>query len=433
MMDYSTNQLKVKQKPGIQPDLFSTNQHYDALHHEQDGTAIVWQAKASGNRWRKCDPDSELDDFLFSLKGNEDTYLTVNEFHRWKLIRLLKNLRAVYVDIDNESLTVNQALEYCDDFRLPRPSIIIQSGRGIHLYWLLQPAASLALPLWQRIENHIVSAFKDIGGDPVAKDCTRILRLAGTVNSKNGRTVEGFVLDPYRWPIHDLADEILGARPNVKPGKVTLQTHPAVIRDIRPKQKRTAHARSGSIYARWHLVYRDLIRIADYHGQIPEGFRETWLFLTANALSWFTHAEGLEQEIIANMKQWTPYDEKSGLEAIQTVLNRASDAAQGKTIIYNGKAVDSRYRFSRQTLVDWCGDFIPGELYAELRAIVPDEITAERKHERNESRPRSDKQASLRRRGIDMINRGKSVKYIMAELHVSRGTIYNWKKKCLNP
>jgi hypothetical protein len=58
---------------------------------------------------------------------------------------------------------------------------------------------------------------------------------------------------------------------------------------------------------------------------------------------------------------------------VQATLKRAMQAAGGHLIEWQGKQVDSRYRFRRQTLYDWIGDLIPDGLLPEMRAIVPDE------------------------------------------------------------
>jgi hypothetical protein len=50
----------------------------------------------------------------------------------------IRVVRALWADIDHVS--VEEALKRCADAGLPPPSIVIRSGSGVHLYWLLHDA-----------------------------------------------------------------------------------------------------------------------------------------------------------------------------------------------------------------------------------------------------------------------------------------------------
>lgn len=47
----------------------------------------------------------------------------------------IRTVRCLWADIDNCS--VDEAVARCETVQLPRPSIIVRSGHGVHLYWLL--------------------------------------------------------------------------------------------------------------------------------------------------------------------------------------------------------------------------------------------------------------------------------------------------------
>jgi hypothetical protein len=47
----------------------------------------------------------------------------------------IRVVRALWADLDN--CTVDEALRRCEQAGLPRPSIVVKSGHGVHLYWLL--------------------------------------------------------------------------------------------------------------------------------------------------------------------------------------------------------------------------------------------------------------------------------------------------------
>ncbi|RQO61737.1 hypothetical protein DBR47_06200, partial [Paucibacter sp. KBW04] len=110
-------------------------------------------------------------------------------------------------------------------------------------------------------------------------------------------------ITPGRYDFDWLADKVL---PKTR----------AEIRDIRAERsKRTSpssdhqgNQNKGSIYHWWALVYCDRIRIAEFQwfGGFPEGHRDTFLFLMAVALSWFTRSEALRDEVAACARRFTP-------------------------------------------------------------------------------------------------------------------------------
>ena len=65
--------------------------------------------------------------------------------------------------------------------------MIVDSGRGFHLYWKIKDAPIGALKTWQVLEDYLYKKLKEFGADPRATDAVRVLRLPGTINTKNGR------------------------------------------------------------------------------------------------------------------------------------------------------------------------------------------------------------------------------------------------------
>jgi len=423
-------------------DLDHPPDHFETLHREAHGTVLVWEALRPGKRWVKLAPnDPAIPEFLAGLRGKPDTYVSVNEFGGWRLVRLLRSLRAVYVDLDGTT-DLELALDTLLESRMPAPSLAVFSGRGLHLYWLIQPMPPRTLPVWQRITDSLNQVLTPIGADPKARDCTRVLRLVGTVNSRNNAVVRGLLITGYRWTLHELANEVLGQRqPRKTPGK-------AKVRDIHAQAAKRAQkaprAVSGSIYERWYKVYGDLLTIARHHGgQIPEGHRDSWLFLSGVALSWFTRAEALRDEIENAARTFTPGLTDREIKAVaRTIQQRAEAAADGKTIEWQGQQVDPRYRFRRSTLHKWLQPLIPETLYPELRAILPDRIARERKLLRDQERARKvywrGRDPVYTGRGVMVENerlratakilraKGMSLRQIARELEVSHETVRKW-------
>ncbi len=127
------------------------------------------------------------------------------------------------------------------------------------------------------------------------------------------------------WALPRIAFEIMGTEGKGK--------KPAEIRDIRARQSNPNKAIRGSIYARWHLVYQDLLRISAHHGHsIPPGHRDKWLFLAGVALSWVTHPQGIEHELVSLGGAHTDLGDREIAQAGQPSLKRALQAAAGHKI-----------------------------------------------------------------------------------------------------
>jgi hypothetical protein len=421
--------------PGYLGQEIDALDHYDLLHHDQRGVVLHWERQATDQRWVKLKSnDPRIPEILRLDREREDRFLSVNEFDGWRYIRLLRSLRALYADLDDQT-DLYAVLDTLEAHRVPDPSLVVFSGTGMHLYWPLDPLPPQALPVWQRCQDALIRILKPLGADPAAKDCTRVLRIVGTRN--RGVEVRGLVLDGARWGLHEIADKILGERKPERKGQV---------RDIRAKRRSPDKAIQGSIYARWHLVYWDLLRISEYHGhRIPEGYRDKWLFLMGVALSWFTHLRGIEDEILSLGREHTDLDDLEIRQALEPSLKRALLAAEGHKMEWQGQQVDPRYRFRRQTLYDWIGDIIPRELRSQMRAIIPDDEALWRKMERDAEREETRDRAKEGRyathntgEGVRASNEhkratarlmrstGKSYREIAAELGVSLGIVHLW-------
>jgi len=418
--------------------------HYDQVHQTPHGAVIVWERLASpGNRWIKIEPYHPAAALLGPLQGKVDVFLSANEFKHWRLIRNLKSLRACYVDLDN-CTDWQMALDALLEARMPSPTLMVMSGRGIHFYWVLHPVPAQALPVWQRVQDALVHALAPIGSDPRAKDCTRMLRLVGTVNGKNGAEVVGRALTGAVWTLHELADEVLGPRPSRPAPAARVLDFKAGA--ARRKREQRAPAK-GNIYQWWHLVYRDLCAIGDYHwlGGVPEGRRDMFLFLMANALSWFACPDALASEIAKTARTFAPSLTQRQVETYtKPVLRRAADAAAGKRYEWQGREVDPRYAFRSQTIREWLGEeLIVPDLWPELRALAPARVIYERRQERDKGRDRvaegryADHNSGQGYRASNEQKRtmarllkaqGRSVRQIAEELGVGKSTISDWVK-----
>ena len=429
--------------------------HYSQLHSLPDGIVLLWQAKESKGRWKKLAPHhASVPSLLAEQLNQTDRYISVNEFHAWRIVAHLKSLRACFVDID-DCTDVDWCLQCVAAAGLPTPTFIIRSGRGVHLYWQIDAVPAKALAVWQQVQDTILSELQNQGlpVDMKARDCTRVLRLAGSINSKNGAKVTGYLVNDWQWDLHTLADEVLGSRAakseetKRKKALAADQQRDAQISDFRAAQLRKGitpkttpqGAQKGGIYAWWQLVYQDLIIIGDQLGGIRKGHRDTYLFLYAVALSWFTAAESLENEVMLVARKVMPEFKAAEIKkAVQPNLKRVQDALDGKKVVWQGQERDPRYWYKRETVVNLLSDLITPDMHGQLRALVPADVIAERKAEREKSRERyadSNTKAGVRASNLlkaaqarELKAAGETYRAISEKLQVSVGVVVKWCK-----
>jgi hypothetical protein len=95
------------------------------------------------------------------------------------------------------------------------PSKVIHSGHGYHCYWLLnEPLAATAETILQA-ETLLRSLANVVSGDPSVCEVSRLMRLPGSYNTKNGeRVAVQVVVDrPLRYELSDLAEWIAETPP----------------------------------------------------------------------------------------------------------------------------------------------------------------------------------------------------------------------------
>lgn len=93
----------------------------------------------------------------------------------------ITEIPACWVDIDFKNTPKDIARENLKKFPF-KPSLIVKSGGGIHLYWILkEPATIFDVPVVEDINKRIVAM---LNGDPNACDASRIMRIPGTLNIK---------------------------------------------------------------------------------------------------------------------------------------------------------------------------------------------------------------------------------------------------------
>jgi hypothetical protein len=82
----------------------------------------------------------------------------------------------VWADLDH--------VDKLPDFKKVQPDIVVNSGGGYHIYWLLETPIYVRTGRWKEIESINRGLLKKFGGDPMTPDISRILRVPGFFNYK---------------------------------------------------------------------------------------------------------------------------------------------------------------------------------------------------------------------------------------------------------
>ena len=130
------------------------------------------------------------------------------------------------------------------DNRIPAPSLVIDSGRGIYLKWLLDPPLGYkSMPRWQRMQDFLNEALSEYGADRLACDAARVLRIPGTINSTSGTVVS--VIGGYdrivKYDFEYLEREYL-------PEKFTILLPPVEARPPAKKKRKQAASSISTTY-----------------------------------------------------------------------------------------------------------------------------------------------------------------------------------------
>lgn len=95
----------------------------------------------------------------------------------------IKTVRCVWCDVDQ--VTAEEAKKRWHDAGVPRPSLVLRSGSGIHGYWLLERDLQETEEQSQ-FTTMLPYFYGGFGGDHV-QNLSRVLRPPGTMNFKDAR------------------------------------------------------------------------------------------------------------------------------------------------------------------------------------------------------------------------------------------------------
>lgn len=370
--------------------LHKAREHIAKHHNGADGwVTLIRKENGQLAEQQHYRPD-ELSAILSKWIG-EDVYFSQNTFYRpQRRVEDVRQLRAVYVDVDHYLL--NLAPDWVIgnmEARLfgqavPDPNLIIHSGRGFVVVWFLEPVpGKKALPLWQAVEKHFASHFRELGGDTKATDAARVFRIAGSTNSKNGAEVVVQYRHDYRYELRQLQTDYL---PDLEPK-----------RQRKGRPSRIAHL--YNIHRLYHARLCDLSKLVELRGGNMIGYRETVCFLYRYWSCCYIEdeSEALRVTLELNNEFSFPLSrrevEKATKSAEKAYWARSDAKANemAKSLGYPGAG----YNLSNEKLIDWLG--ITEQEQLELQTIIG----------KPEKRRRDREATSATRRAAGVVPRGQ--------------------------
>ena len=330
-------------------------QSHILFHHDPqttDGYITIAKKDSSSGRFEQYYyRPNELADHLTQVMG-EDVFFSQNTFYRKaRRIETIRQLRSLYVDLDfyifnyNPEWILGKLEHEFYQQTIPEPNLIIFSGQGIVLIWMIEPVPYKALPLWQAVQNHLIKELKPLGGDPKAADAARVFRIAGSTSSKNGNEVSVNYRHDYRYTLRDIQYDYLP------------ELTPKPDKPKRGRKKKVIHL--FNVYSLHAARLKDLAKLVELRQGEMEGYREIVLFLYRYWSCCFTGdaQEALVQTLDFNQTFTRPLSKKEATKATKsaqkawTAKNDAEANERAKAMGYPGAG----YRISNAKLISWLG------------------------------------------------------------------------------
>ena len=337
--------------------------HHILFHHNPQNSDgfITLCKKSDNNRFRQYHyRPEELAEHLSEWMG-EDIYFSQQTFYKpQRSIENIRQLKSLYVDLDFYIFNYDPTwivgkleAEYFKE-SIPEPNLIIFSGRGIVLIWLLEPVPYKALPLWQAVQNYLLNQLEALGGDSRAVDAARVFRLAGTVNSKSDTDVYVDYRHTYKYTLRDIQYDYL---PELKP-----YVEKKNIPKKRGRKKKVVHL--YNIYSLHHNRLLDITKLVELRNGDVEGHRELLCFLYRYWSCCFTNSpsEALEQTISFNNSFIVPLPKKEVVSATKSAEKawEAKNNAEADRIAKEKGYPGAGYNVTNAKLIKWL-DISPQE------------------------------------------------------------------------
>jgi hypothetical protein len=350
-------------------------------HHDSDGWITVAKKTENGTFRQFHFKPQELAAELSKWLG-EDVYFSQNTFYKpQRKIENIRQLKSLYVDLDFYLFNYDPSWvlgklehEYFGEL-IPEPNILIFSGQGLVLIWLLDPVPYKALPLWQAVQNHLLEQLKGLGGDPKATDAARVFRIAGSINSKNGAEVRAEYRHDYKYELRQIQFDYL---PELN----------EAVNPVPQKKKRGRKKKVVQLFNTYKLHYArllDLVKLVELRNYEVTGYREIICFLYRYWLCCYTNdpEEALYQTHTLNLQFTVPlpfHEVERATRSAEKAWEARNNEEANRIAIEKGYP-GAGYNLRNSKIIDWLD--ITREEQRHLSTIIDGVEKRRRKRERD--------------------------------------------------
>lgn len=345
------------------------------------------------------------------FSGEENVYITPNTIYvPFRRVENIRQFRALFLDFDNvgedKHYISYNIFELAAQNVIPMPTMIVDSGRGLHVYWRIKNAPYGALYSWQEIEDMLYHRLKHLGADRQATDATRLLRLPNTINSKsNSECNVLWIDDKTEYSMYDLKDKYIKVK---KKPKTSTKTTNKVIAN--------AFFNSYSLHMDRST---DLITLCELRKYKVEGHRNMLLHCYAYWIGIYVRSKEELADSVNNLNnKFKPPLKQTEVNAILRCVPKAID----KFIAYeqgirNGEAKrvsknmkdKAGYWYKNETLIERLG--ITSEEQRHLKTIIGTRVKYDRNNEKRKNKRRNENGLTPRQQQKqDLINKVKELK-----------------------
>ncbi len=384
-----------------------------------------------------------------------DTWISQSTFFApSRRIVCLSGISSLFLDLDyyktdwgknkTPEEAANHFVRICQEVGIPIPSLIVFSGRGLQIKWLLSyniPRA--ALPRWNLAQQKICRRLAPYGADANALDAARVLRVLHTTNTRSGRLVRAVFVNsdidgPVRYNFEDLCNALFEFRRDELISSDTIleefskRAQKPILKGLEAFNLNTLN------FARAD----DLLNIIQARGGIAAGNRMNWLLYTASflALSHQLTPLNFYHEVRKIAFMIDPGFRYSNSE-FSTLYAKIKAYTNGETVMFNGREYPAIYTPKNETIIEKLG--ITEEEIRSNKTIVDTATRRKKDAERSMKRRRAqgtvsreeyDKQRSEQKRfNLEAIARlkkeGLSIRAIAEQLKLNERVVRRYAKE----
>lgn len=371
------------------------------------------------------------------FNGQENVYITPNTIYvPFRRVENIRQFRALFLDFDNigedKHYVSYNIFELAAQDVIPMPTMIVDSGRGLHVYWRIKNAPYGALYSWQEIEDMLYHRLKHLGADRQATDATRLLRLPNTINSKsNSECNVLWIDDKTEYSMYDLKDKYIKVK---KKPKTSTKTTNKVI----------ANAFFNS-YSLHMDRATDLITLCELRKYKVEGHRNMLLHCYAYWIGIYVRSKEELADSVNNLNnKFKPPLKQTEVNAILRCVPKAID----KFIAYEqgirngedkrvskGMKDKAGYWYKNETLIERLG--ITVEEQRHLKTIIGTRVKYDRNNKKRKNKrrnengltPKQQELQDLKVKILELKEQGLSNRAIGRQLNISESKVRTTLKK----